>query len=264
MKVNDFGFLGRPRWGQGVLAFVLVALLSGPDLRGEPLPAPEAGVGSVEMGAEAGPGWWEKLKTGGWVVGVQLALSVGAGAAALACWKLNRPARVVPEGLAEKLQGLAEAGKWEEVVREAGESDSVLGRLVVFLARHRTAPYAELNMTAGDMAASELSRLSQRAQPLLVIGTIETLLGLLGTILGMIAVFDVVAVAGELGDPGLMAGGISQALVTTAVGLILAIPMLAAHHYFQGRVKGMGAELSEQVTDLMTACFLSRKEEGDS
>jgi biopolymer transport protein ExbB len=65
------------------------------------------------------------------------------------------------------------------------------------------------------------------------------LLGLLGTVFGIIEAFDVVAQQGALGDPSALADGIAEALLTTAFGLIVAIPMLLAYHYFVGKVESL-------------------------
>jgi biopolymer transport protein ExbB len=70
------------------------------------------------------------------------------------------------------------------------------------------------------------------------------MLGLLGTVLGMIKAFNVISQSGT-GNPGLVAGGISEALITTAFGLVVGIPTLAAYHYFRGRVDKFVFEMEE-------------------
>ena len=75
------------------------------------------------------------------------------------------------------------------------------------------------------------------------IGNISPLLGLLGTILGMITAFEAIAVAGT-GDPKVVAGGISQALVTTATGLSIAIPSIVAYRYFARRADSLRSKLN--------------------
>lgn len=86
------------------------------------------------------------------------------------------------------------------------------------------------------LATEEASRtyLGKNLVVLSTIGNVAPLLGLLGTIIGMITAFEAIAVAGT-GDPQAVAGGISQALVTTAAGLIVAIPTIVAHRFLAGR-----------------------------
>ncbi len=208
----------------------------------------------IESGGAA---WLQKLQYGGGITVAQVLLSIVAGAFAVACFRSNQRKYLVPEGLAAEAVRLKSSGDWAKLEALDEHNDSTLARIISFLAKHRTAPLAELNLTAGDIASRELSVHHQRAYPIVVVATIEPLLGLLGTIFGMIEVFDVVAVAGELGDPALMASGISKALVTTAVGLLLAIPLLAIFHYFKAQTKAQGTQLAEVVTDLIAAWFLA-------
>ncbi|RKY20183.1 MAG: MotA/TolQ/ExbB proton channel family protein [Planctomycetota bacterium] len=87
-----------------------------------------------------------------------------------------------------------------------------------------------------DAGAREVDRLSANLRPLVVIGMIAPLLGLLGTVWGMIEAFNVISSGEGIGSPEALAGGISQALVTTAAGLAVAIPAQAAYYYFRSRI----------------------------
>jgi len=111
-------------------------------------------------------------------------------------------------------------------------------------------------MIAGDIASREIAQQLQRAYPLAVVATLEPLLGLLGTVLGMIESFDSIVQTGTVGDPSLLAAGISKALVTTAVGLIIAIPFLGLYHYFKSRTNYFASILEEEVTDLISEWLL--------
>ena len=82
------------------------------------------------------------------------------------------------------------------------------------------------------------------------IAAITPLLGLLGTVFGMIEVFNVISVRGS-GDAQLLAGGISQALITTAAGLTVAIPTLLFYRYFRGKIEALVVRLEEQSNHLM-------------
>ena len=117
----------------------------------------------------------------------------------------------------------------------------------------------DVSTTAGDIAAVELRYHTRRCYPLAVVATLSPLLGLLGTVFGMIESFDVVAIGGALGDASQLAGGISKALITTAAGLVIAVPSLAMFHYFRERTNLYGDMLDREVTDLVVE-WLMKKE----
>jgi biopolymer transport protein ExbB len=111
-----------------------------------------------------------------------------------------------------------------------------LGRVLGAALRRTQAPSMEMEKAAQDAGAREVKRLNANLKPLLIIGMITPLLGLLGTVWGMIAAFSNIALQDGLGKPELLATGISQALVTTAAGLAVAIPTQAAYFWLKGRV----------------------------
>jgi biopolymer transport protein ExbB len=220
-----------------------------------PVPVPVAEGGAATWI----PGWVIKLQYGGWVTVVQIALSVVAGGYFVGCVLAQRRKNIIPPGFVAHAKKLWSEGRITDLEAYASANSSTIARIVLFLVNHRTTPTTELSTVAGDIASREISQMAQRAYPIAVIGNLEPLLGLLGTIFGMIEVFDVVAVAGELGDPGMMADGISKALVTTAVGLVLAIPLLSAYHYFKNQANAYATALESEVTDLMSAWFFTKE-----
>jgi biopolymer transport protein ExbB len=85
---------------------------------------------------------------------------------------------------------------------------------------------------------------------------VAPIIGLLGTVVGMMEAFHVIAFAGGLGDPALLAGGISKALVNTAAGLSVALPALALHHYFKHRLTAASLALEEQINRVFDELWL--------
>jgi biopolymer transport protein ExbB len=77
----------------------------------------------------------------------------------------------------------------------------------------------------------------------------------MGTVFGMIGAFDAVAHAKTMGDPSIMAESISFALMTTAMGLVIAVPTLAAYHYFRIRTNMLALTLEDSVTDILNDWF---------
>jgi biopolymer transport protein ExbB len=102
---------------------------------------------------------------------------------------------------------------------------------------------------SGRHVAHELERY---LNTLGTIAAISPLLGLLGTVTGMIRTFEAITVAG-VGNPAAMASGIAEALITTAAGLIIAIPALVAYRYLRGRVDGHVIEMEKESLKLVQA-----------
>ena len=120
--------------------------------------------------------------------------------------------------------------------------------------RRAEAAVLEREKAVEDAGAREVDRLSANLRPLVVIGMIAPLLGLLGTVWGMIEAFSVISAGDGLGSPEALAGGISQALVTTAAGLAVAIPAQAAYYFFKSRIDAFvrrTEDLYEEVCDVL-------------
>ena len=86
---------------------------------------------------------------------------------------------------------------------------------------------------------------------LAVIGNIAPLLGLLGTVTGMIRAFMKIQRLGGIVDASVLAGGIWEALITTAAGLSVAIPTLVAYHYFEGRIDNIASQIKDVASELL-------------
>ena len=190
----------------------------------------------------------QQLAAGGagiWVIG---ALSVLAIAVALERLHRFRPSAVVPPGLVEQVIPLWREGRFDELDGLLAADSSVLARTLRFALAHRARWPAEvLAQRAGEVASRALRAQQQRAYPLAVVATVAPIVGLLGTVVGMIEAFHVIAFTGGVGDASLLAGGISKALVNTAAGLAVALPSLAMHHFFRHRLVTSGLALEEQL-----------------
>lgn len=127
----------------------------------------------------------------------------------------------------------------------------VMERAMTFLTQNSNASVAE----AREIAQAEGVRLAglwnQRISYLADIGSLAPMLGLLGTVFGMITSFSVVASDVAPSRPMMLAGGVAEALVTTAAGLIIGIPVMGVYAYFRGRVQGMVSDLEAASTILM-------------
>ncbi len=192
----------------------------------------------------------ELVQSGGWLMAPILLCSVAAMAIIVErLWSLQRE-RVVPADLATRAWEWARAGTLTEERIQALREGSPLGRILaaVLASRHldreMTKEYIE---EVGRHVAHELDRY---LNALGTIAAISPLLGLLGTVIGMIKVFAVITAQG-VGEPRVLAGGISEALVTTAAGLTVAIPSLLFHRVLRGRVDELVVTMEREALKLV-------------
>ena len=198
---------------------------------------------------------FEQLAGGGAGIWVIAALSVLMVTVAIERFHRFRMRAIVPQGLVDEVVPLWQAGRFDELAQALARHDSVLAKAIRFLAANRARwPADALGERAGELASRELRRQQQRAYPLAVVATVAPIVGLLGTVVGMIEAFHVIAFAGGMGDASLLAGGISKALVNTAAGLSVALPALALHHFFRHRLTVGGLALEEQLERVLDAC----------
>jgi biopolymer transport protein ExbB len=128
---------------------------------------------------------------------------------------------------------------------DAPGTDNPLGRLKATAAEVARASAEVLSMRFEETINTEARRLNFGLTTLTVFAAVAPLLGLLGTVTGMIETFQSISLFGT-GDPKLMSSGISQAMVTTQLGLVVAIPLLLAHSFLHGKANGMVALLEQQ------------------
>ena len=124
-------------------------------------------------------------------------------------------------------------------------------------ARRETLVKEEITRVAG----LELDNLRSGLRPLALIANISPLVGLLGTVIGMINAFKALQAAGSKVDPSILSGGIWVALLTTAAGLIVAIPAAAAHNWMEGVVYRAQRAMEDGVTRVFTANIMPPKSE---
>ena len=127
-----------------------------------------------------------------------------------------------------------EDNKIEKVLALCEMTSSPLSRILKAGIDRKDRSREELKEAIGDAGSSEIPYLEKHLKILGTIVTVAPLIGLLGTVMGMIKAFNVIALQGT-GEPGALAGGISEALITTAVGLSIAIPSLIFYNYFMHR-----------------------------
>jgi biopolymer transport protein ExbB len=193
---------------------------------------------------------FEFVKAGGWLMLPIITCSVVASAIVLErFWSLQRK-RVMPEFLMQQILRLHRDKKLDKADLKTLRESSPLGRILaagLLNHRHSKEVMKESIEEVGRQVVLELERY---LNTLGTIASITPLLGLLGTVIGMIKVFGAIVTAG-VGNPGILAGGISEALITTATGLSVAIPSLMFHRYFMGLVEKLVVAMEEQALKLI-------------
>jgi biopolymer transport protein ExbB len=190
------------------------------------------------------------LESGGPVMIPLGLLSVAALAIAIErLWILRRSRYLRPETVTTLSQLIA-GGQYRKAVDYCRRHPGPFCEMVGTLVENRSAPYDELKEILEDTGRHQLLGLQRGLPALATITAGAPLLGLLGTVLGMINIFRAVASAGGSITEQL-SSGISQALITTATGLIIAIPILFLHSYLEGRAVGIIAEVEAQILDFL-------------
>lgn len=194
------------------------------------------------------------LQLGGPVVWVLLGFSVIA--LTLVLLKLWQLALLRPESCTQLEQSLA---LWQE--GRSDDAQAVLDRqrpvaeVVAVAMAGLSAQHGDRRLLTDELerlATRRLNQLRSYLRPLDVIATLSPLLGLLGTVLGMIAAFQQMEAAGNRVDPSILSGGIWQALLTTAVGLAVAIPVVMAHNWLERKAERVAALMNDAVTRVFT------------
>ncbi len=125
-----------------------------------------------------------------------------------------------------------------------------LANIILTGLRYQSLPMDEIKELINDEGRQQVRVLERGLSILEIIASVAPLLGLLGTVVGMIKVFNVISTQGA-GQANLLAGGISEALITTASGLVIGIPILVAYHYFTNRAENFILDIEKYSTALL-------------
>jgi len=166
-------------------------------------------------------------------------------------WTL-REQRVVPTELADKVWQWVENRTLSDKQVMALQQHSPLGSVLAAGLANRHRERSVMIQAIEDAGRHVVHDLERFLNTLGTIAAITPLLGLLGTVTGMIRTFKAITVAG-IGNPAAMAGGIAEALITTAAGLLVAIPALVAYRYLRGRVEALVIQMEKESIKLVQA-----------
>ena len=205
---------------------------------------------------------FELVKAGGWLMLPLIACSIVAmGIIIERLWML-RTNRVVPENLVAQVWQVHRKSQLSNSHISAIKEASPLGRILAAGLTNRRYSREVMKEAIEEVGRQVVHELERFLNTLGTIASIAPLLGLLGTVIGMIKVFSAITSAG-VGDPTVLAGGISEALITTATGLAVAIPSLMFHRYLTGRVDMLVVKMEEEALKMVEVMKGERAHEGE-
>jgi biopolymer transport protein ExbB len=175
------------------------------------------------------------IQAGGWLVWPIIACSMVSVTIIIERTIALRRKRVLPARLTVQVREWARLGRVAQSHVEELRGSSPLGKIIASGVLTRDRRREVIRESIEETGRHVVHELERYLNTLGTIASISPLLGLLGTVIGMIRVFNVITLQG-VGDPTILAGGISEALITTAAGLTVAIPSLMFYRYFRGRI----------------------------
>ncbi|HJR73099.1 MAG TPA: MotA/TolQ/ExbB proton channel family protein [Luteimonas sp.] len=192
----------------------------------------------------------ELVKAGGWpMIPLLLLTVVGLAIIVERFWTLRRKA-VLPPGLGDEVRAWASRGRLDPAHIDSLRRTSPLGALLAAALDVRHRPREEIRERIEDVGRHLVHRMERFLNTLGTIAAAGPLLGLFGTVVGMIQMFLGILDHG-VGDVNQLAGGIGKALVCTAAGMIVAVPALMFHRYFRGRIAEYIVAMEHEAIGLM-------------
>jgi len=187
---------------------------------------------------------------GGFFMLILLIVSVAAGTVIVLRSAALREKSIIPPALAAEIESLQPGDDLDKLERLLSRYPSALSRVLSTLLKHLTWSRAEAVEAVQTRARHEVARLESGLVVLEITTGIAPLLGLLGTLSGLVGIFTAVGA-----DPVAVARGIAEALNTTIVGLAVAVPSLITYNYFERRIEVMAVEMESLVADLIIKCY---------
>ena len=188
----------------------------------------------------------EIVQAGGWLMLPIVVCSIIAAAIILErLWSLQ-PKRVLPINLAVQVREWVHNDQLDPEHLQRLHESSPLGQMLATGLANRHAPRELIKESIEDVGRHTVHELERYLNALGTIAAISPLMGLLGTVIGMIKVFAAITASG-VGNPGVLAGGISEALITTAAGLCVAIPALIGYRYLRARVDALVVQMEKET-----------------
>jgi biopolymer transport protein ExbB len=195
----------------------------------------------------------EIIKSGGWLMVPIIGCSIVALAIVIErLWTLQRQ-RVLPGDLTRQVWEWVSKDQLTHAHIQQLQASSPLGRILAAGLAARQRDRQVMKESIEDTGRHVVHELERYLNLLATIAAVSPLLGLLGTVTGMVKIFAALSATGAVGDPTVLAGGISEALITTVGGLCVAIPTLIAFRYLRDRVDELVIDMEKEAITLVEA-----------
>ena len=193
---------------------------------------------------------WEILRAGGLIM-IPLSLMSVLSIAIIAerFWALRRAA-ILPPALGPQVRQYAKTHRLEAAQLQELEENSPLGAVLATVLANRARSRDVIRQKVEDVGRRAVHEMNRFLNSLGTIAIISPLMGLLGTVFGLIKMFMVITSVG-IGDANRLAGGIGEALIATAAGLVVAIIAYVFHRLLRGKIQNLAVELEREASDLI-------------
>lgn len=194
---------------------------------------------------------WQLIKTGGFIMVVLGGMSIAAIASIIFNFMTLQKTKLAPDDFTEDIMQKL-SGKKHKIAEELCRSqNNIISKIVLAGLSKKIKGAVVAREAAETCARKEVANLWQNISYLSDIAMVSPMIGLLGTVLGMIQAFNVIAFQTAVVKPMLLAGGVSKAMVTTAGGLIVAIPAMIFYSYFRGKVQEISNVVESHSSDIL-------------
>ena len=193
---------------------------------------------------------FELVRAGGWLMTPILLCSVIALAIIIERFIILRRTRIIPHNVVQNVYREYKQATLTPDYIDSLHDKSPMEQILAAALWNRNQPRSVMKEAVEEAGRQVAHGLERYLGGLATIADITPLLGLLGTVLGMISVFAEIVSAG-VGNPGVLAGGISQALITTAAGLSVAIPAMFFHHFLASRVDELLLDMEDKAIQMV-------------
>jgi biopolymer transport protein ExbB len=192
------------------------------------------------------------VRAGGWLMAPIILCAVIAMGIILERYLTLKEKRVIPEDLTSKVWAWVKRDALDQSQIQTLHQGSPLGQILAAGLINRDRERAVMKDSIEDTGRHVVHELERNLDTLGTIAAISPLLGLLGTVIGMVKVFTAITTHG-VGNPTVLAGGIAEALITTAAGLTVAIPALIGFRYYRNRIDALVVDMEKEAIKLVEA-----------